>query len=80
MGAFVKQRCRRRKETEFVDSDFAEALYGNKSEDFPSNRQAQRKAQQFCRQVQRALNLALADSQFGREYRRFICRGRFSGT
>jgi len=62
MGAFVKQRYRRRKETEFVDSDFAEALYGNKSEHFSSNRQAQRKAEQFCRQVQRALNLALADA------------------
>jgi len=58
----VKQRYRRRKETEFADSDFAEALYGNKSEDFSSSRQAQRKAQQFCRQVQRALNLALQDS------------------
>jgi ribosome-binding factor A len=28
-----------------------------------SHRQAQRKAQQFCRQVQRALNLALADGR-----------------
>ena len=58
----MKQRYRRRKETEYVDSDFAEALYGNKSENFSSTRQAQRKAQQFCRQVQRALNVALADS------------------
>ena len=57
----MKQRYRRRRETEFVDSDFAEALYENKS-DYSSNRQAIRKAQQFCRQVQRALNLALADS------------------
>jgi len=57
----VKQRYRRRKETEFVDSDFAEALYGRESENFSSARQAHRKAQQFCRQVQRALNLALAD-------------------
>jgi hypothetical protein len=31
---------------------------GNRSD----SRQVQRKAQQFCRQVQRALNLALADS------------------
>ena len=60
-GAFVKQRYRRRKETEFIDSDFAEALYGKESENFSSTRQAHRKAQQFCRQVQRALNLALAD-------------------
>lgn len=58
----MKQRYSRRKETEFEDSDFAEALYGNKSENSSSSRQAQRKAQQFCRQVQRALNLALAES------------------
>ena len=58
----MKKRFSRRKETEFVDSDFAEALYGNRSENSSSSRQAQRKAQQFCRQVQRALNLALAES------------------
>jgi ribosome-binding factor A len=58
----VKQRYRRRKETDFVDPDFAEALNETKSENLSSRRQAQRKAQQFCRQVQRALNLALADS------------------
>ena len=58
----MKQRYRRRKETEFVDPGFAEALYGTRSENLSSGRQAQRKAQQFCRQVQRALNLALADS------------------
>jgi ribosome-binding factor A len=61
-GAFVKQRYRRLKKTEFADPDFAEALYGTKSENLSSGRQAHRKAQQFCRQVQRALNLALADS------------------
>ena len=61
-GAFVKQWYRRRKKTEFVDPDFADALYGTKSENHSSGRQAHRKAQQFCRQVQRALNLALADS------------------
>ena len=58
----MKKRFSRRKETEFVDSDFAEALSGSKSEDSSSSRQAQRKAQQFCRQVQRTLNLALAES------------------
>lgn len=57
----MKYSYRRRKEAEFADSDFAEALYGNKSENLSSTRQAHRKAQQFCRQVQRALNLALAD-------------------
>jgi ribosome-binding factor A len=42
----------------FIDPDFAEAL----SEDHSSSeRQVQRKTQQYCRQVQRALNLALTD-------------------
>jgi ribosome-binding factor A len=57
----VKHSYHRRKETKFVDPDFAEALDGNKSEHSSSTRQADRKAQQFCRQVQRTLNLALAD-------------------
>jgi len=59
-GSFVKQGKRRGKGAEFVDANFAEVLYeegkGNRSD----SRQAQRKTQQFCRQVQRALNLALA--------------------
>jgi ribosome-binding factor A len=41
------------------DPDFAEALSGGESQRLSSERQAQRKARQFCRQVQRALNLAL---------------------
>ncbi len=43
-----------------MNMDFAEVLKeeGRRSD----NRQAQRKTQQFCRQVQRALNMALADS------------------
>ena len=61
-GAFVKYRYRSRKKTEFVDPDFAEALHGTRSEKLSSGRQAQRKAQQFCRQVQQALNLALAEA------------------
>ncbi len=47
------------------DPDFAEALSGGESQRLSSERQAQRKAQQFCRQVQRALNLALADRSAG---------------
>lgn len=58
-GSFVKYR---RKEREFMDPDFAEALSGTRSENLSASRQAERKAQQFCRQVQRALNLALEDS------------------
>ena len=45
----------------FVDPEFAHALEGGASDRLSSGRQADRKARQFCRQVQRALNLALAD-------------------
>lgn len=45
-----------------MDADFAEILYGEKDNNLSANRQAQRKTQQFCRQIQRALNLALADA------------------
>ena len=48
-----------------MDADFAEILYGEKNNSRSGNRQAQRKTQQFCRQVQRALNLALADASVG---------------
>jgi ribosome-binding factor A len=61
-GSFVKRRKRRGKGAEFVDADFAEILYGEGSGGRADNRQVQRKTQQFCCQVQRALNLALADS------------------
>ena len=44
-----------------MDPEFAEALGEGRSDRFSSGRQAERKARQFCRQVQRALNLALAD-------------------
>ena len=58
----LKQYKRRLKEVEFIDPEFVEALYENDSGRRSSDRQAQRKTQQFCRQVQQALNLALADS------------------
>lgn len=61
-GSFVKRRQRRGKGAEFVDADFAEILHGEGNGNRSDSRQAQRKTQQFCRQVQRALNLALADS------------------
>ena len=60
-GAIVKNRYRIGRETEFMDAEFAESLRGSRSKNLSSGRQAQRKAHQFCRQVQRALNLALAD-------------------
>jgi len=61
----VKYRKRRNQAAEFLDPEFAEALLGNSPERSSIDRKVQRKTQQFCRQVQRALNLALAsgDSQ-----------------
>jgi ribosome-binding factor A len=44
-----------------MDPEFAQALDGSTSDRLSSGRQVERKARQFCRQVQRALNLALAD-------------------
>jgi hypothetical protein len=63
---FVKWQKRRNRTAESVDPEFAEALLGNSSERSSIDRKVLRKTQQFCRQVQRALNLALAsgDSQF----------------
>ena len=61
-GSFVlKHQNRRRKQSAFENPDFADALYGASSDRLSSGRQGERKARQFCRQVQRALNLALAD-------------------
>ena len=58
----MKNHNRRRSESSsFVDPDFAEALGGRTGASMSQGQQRQRKAQQFCRQVQRALNLALAD-------------------
>ena len=58
----MKHRHRRSKRSaDFVDPAFAQALGGATSHHLSSGRQAERKARQFCRQVQRALNLALAD-------------------
>ena len=61
-GSFVlKHQNRRRKQSAFENPDFTDALYGASSNRLSSGRQRERKARQFCRQVQRALNLALAD-------------------
>lgn len=61
----MKYHNRRCKESQFLDPDFVEALCDGESHSLSSDRQAQRKARQFCRQVQRALNLALADRNAG---------------
>jgi len=57
----LKEHKRRSRESEFVDAEFARALYETDSGSRSSDRQAQRKAQQLCRQVERALNLAFAE-------------------
>jgi ribosome-binding factor A len=59
----VKWQKRRNRTAESVDPEFAEALLGNSSERPSSDRKVLRKTQQFCRQVQRALNLALASGE-----------------
>ena len=65
-GSFVlKQHKRRSRESKFIDPDFAAALFEDESGSRSSDRQAQRKTQQFCRQVQRALNLALENRDAG---------------
>lgn len=44
-----------------VDADFAAALSGEDDDRGSARRRAEHKARQLCRQVQRALNLALAE-------------------
>lgn len=56
----MKHHHRRRKPSAFEDPEFAEALVEDSSEQSSSDRQRERKARQLCRQVQRALNFALA--------------------
>jgi ribosome-binding factor A len=58
----LKRKDRRENGTEFINADFAEILYGENNNSRSDGRKELRKTQQFCRQVQRALNLALADS------------------
>ena len=58
----MKYRNRRPRGSDtYPDREFVEALRGGSWTGSSSERQAERKARQFCRQVQRALNLALAD-------------------
>jgi len=72
----VKWQKRRNRAAESVDPDFAEALLGDSPDQSSSSsldRKVLRKTQQYCRQVQRALNMALAsgDSQ-SRGYEIFV--------
>jgi ribosome-binding factor A len=58
----LKHRNRRpRGPQDFVHPEFAQALEGSSFDSSSIERRAQRKTQQLCRQVQRSLNLALAD-------------------
>jgi ribosome-binding factor A len=57
----LKHQNRHRKQSAFENPYFAEALSGASSDRLSSGLQGERKARQFCRQVQRALNLALAE-------------------
>jgi hypothetical protein len=61
----LKRHIRGHRESLFIDPEFAEALYEDKSDNTSSKRQAQQKTEQFCRQVQRALNLAIVNLQLG---------------
>jgi hypothetical protein len=55
----LKRNLRGSKESQSEDPDFVEALNEDESGRQSSRRQGDRKTRQFCRQVQRALNLAL---------------------
>jgi ribosome-binding factor A len=57
----LKHHNQRRKASAFEHREFTEALRDSSSHGLSSARQGERKTRQFCRQVQRALNLALAD-------------------
>jgi hypothetical protein len=61
----LKQHGGGSKEPHYLDPDFMEALEENKSGHAFFRRQVQRKTRQFCRQVQRALNFALAYRRIG---------------
>jgi ribosome-binding factor A len=58
---FVLSKHNRGEASSVVDPDFAEALEEDSSKRDSARRQAEHKTRQLCRQVQRALNLALAE-------------------
>ena len=60
----MKWQKRRNRAAESVDPEFAEALLDNSPERSSLDRKVMRKTQQFCRQVQRALNVALASGDW----------------
>lgn len=54
-------KYKRRQASSDVDPEFAAALEGDADKRDSAGRRAEQKARQLCRQVQRALNLALAE-------------------
>ena len=56
----MKDSNRGLRKPQFYDPEFTEALREAASGENSKQRQVERKAQQYCRQVQRALNLAMA--------------------
>ncbi|MBI4889383.1 MAG: hypothetical protein HY821_02080 [Acidobacteria bacterium] len=63
----MKRDFRGSQEPDWINAEFTEALCGGDSNENAKRRQAERKARQFCRQVQRALNLALGGEWFVEE-------------
>jgi ribosome-binding factor A len=61
MGSIFLRKSKRRDVLSDVDPDFAAALEGDSIRKDSAGRRAEHKARQLCRQVQRALNLALAE-------------------
>jgi ribosome-binding factor A len=60
-GSIVLRKSKGREASSSVDPDFAAALEGDSFSKDSAARRAEHKARQLCRQVQRALNLALAE-------------------
>jgi ribosome-binding factor A len=61
MGSIFLKKPKSREASSAVDPDFAAALEGDSSRRHSVGARAEQKARQLCRQVQRALNLALAE-------------------
>jgi len=59
--SILKHRNRGLRKPHFYDSEFTEALRETPPGDNSHQGQLERKTRQYCRQVQRALNLALAE-------------------
>ena len=55
------KKLKRRADASAIDPDFSAALESDSSKGESARRRAEHKARQLCRQVQRALNLALAE-------------------